>query len=248
MVPSLNLVNLPSCIISRLLELLLVRFFFSLFTVDLSSELDELGDGLLVLILVLLEVPEVGLQGLVDLNLNKLFQALVLSGFQLYVGLLRDQKLVAGQLLLVELELLLECRKLVYLAALGVLKFADNLCGLVLLLGDSELEILALSLKQLGQLCLFMLQLIDLLFHFLEFSVEFRLLSSHFANESPVELTYISIASPVSDRLPRRVQFSCSHSPEDRILRKEVVHGAGIFVGLRDRISAIQLLDFVLSE
>lgn len=150
----------------------------------------------MVLVLILLEVSEVGLEGLVHLDLDKLLQALVLSGLQVDVGLLGDQKLVAGKLLLVQLKLLLESRKLVDLSSLGVLELTDDLGALVLLLGDGELEVLALGLEHLSKLGLFVFQLFDLLFHFFEFSVEFRLLGSHFTEKCAIELADVVVATP----------------------------------------------------
>ena len=152
---------------------MLVRLFFTLFAVHLGSQLNDLADGLLVFELVLLQIPEIGLESLVNLHLDKFLERLVVLRLQLNVVLLGDQQLMAGELLLVQLKLLLEGWQLIHLFSLGLLQLLDDRAALVLLLLDRKFEVLSLGVEDLAQLLLFRFQLINLFFHFFKFTVEF---------------------------------------------------------------------------
>jgi hypothetical protein len=95
---------------------------------------------------------------------------------------------MAAELLLVQLKLLLEGWHLVNHLALGVFKLTDNCCTFAFLLGQGELEVLALCLHNLGELSLLVPELVNLLFEHVNFLAVLRLLSSHLRQQSSIEL------------------------------------------------------------
>lgn len=104
----------------------------------------------------------VGLQGIVDFDLNELFQRLILFRFQFNVVFLWNEKLMCPELLLVELQLFLEGGKLIDELLLGILELTDNLATAIFLLLESELEVGSLGLKNLRKLALLHSQLVNL--------------------------------------------------------------------------------------
>ena len=188
LVPPLKCVDPPVRIKSQVLQLLRHVVFLHPFPVQLRLVLQQLRSCLLVVVPLLVKVPQVRLQRLVDLDLHKLFEALVLLHLQLDVGLLRDQQLMRRQLLLVQLQLLLECWQLIDHLFLGVFQLFDYLGTSLLLLLEGELEVLALGLQDLGQLLLLEPHLLDLPLHGVELLGETGLLTLNFTEEGAVEL------------------------------------------------------------
>lgn len=101
---------------------------------------------------------------LVDLALDEFLQALVLLHFELHIVFLRDQQLMAAELLFVQLQLFLESWHFVNHVPLRIFQFLDDLSASAFLLAQSEFEVLSLGFKHLSKLCFLSPQLLSLLF------------------------------------------------------------------------------------
>ena len=176
LVSPLKSIDSPGRVISEVLEMASHVFLLHSLSLELSFQLNELGNCLVVVKLILFQVLDVGLQSIVHFDLNELFERLILLHFEFHVLLFRNQKLVRGEFLLVEFQLLLEGGKLIHELFLGVLQLANNLAATVLLLLQSELEVGALSLQNLGELALLQPQLINLFLHLADSLAELLLL------------------------------------------------------------------------
>ena len=75
---------------SQVLQLLCKSLSLHAFSLKLGLVLKQLRGCILVIVTKSVEVSEIGLKGLVHLDLDELFETLILFDFDIHVGLLRD--------------------------------------------------------------------------------------------------------------------------------------------------------------
>lgn len=81
LVSSLQSIDSPGGIISQVLEVASHVFLLHSLSLELSFQLNELGDSLIIVKLVSFQLLNVGLQSVVDFHLDELFQRLMLFHF-----------------------------------------------------------------------------------------------------------------------------------------------------------------------
>lgn len=113
-VAALKLVNAAVSIEAHILELLLQLLFLHALSVSRSASADQVLRSKLVLSAVLLLLSEADLKSLVDAHLDEILETLVRLDLELDVLLFGAHEAACGQLLLVELELLLEGGQLIH--------------------------------------------------------------------------------------------------------------------------------------
>ena len=229
----------------------------------MRSVLQNLRSRILIIEPELVKVPQIQLQRLVHANLHELLQALVVFDLELNVRLLGDQELVGGELLFVQLKLLLESGHLIDHLFLGVLELFYDLGAPLLLLLNGKFEILTLRFQNLSELLLFEPQLLHLSLHRREFLGKSRFLSLNLTKKCPIKLlearlilAALAILVPTSGPIRARANLRRVHVLAEgrgatqshglllviRMRRQDIIHGtAHLVLRIGHRVAALEL-------